>query len=140
MRRLLDLTLSGLGAAVLLAAIFIIGPELETRFWPAYSRFEIQSIRPVNDDSSEVVFRYKKHRQCSPQGFSWYMGEPGAAFRQLKVAPVDPGESPPIRPLGKNTSVPYVIDATPEQIQTRTFGEIFARCHFAWVTRSVIYP
>jgi len=140
MRRFLDLTLSGLGAAVLLIAVFVLGPELETRFFPVYSKFEIERIRPIDATSSEVVFRYTKYRECAPQGFSWYMGEPGAAFRQMKVIPSDPDESPPIRPLGKNLSVPYVIDATPDQIRDRTFGEIFNRCHFAWSSRSVIYP
>ena len=140
MRRFIDLILSGLGAAVMLTAVFILGPEIETRFFPVYSKFEIESIRPVDSENSEVIFRYTKYRQCVPQGFSWYMGEPGAAFRQLRVIPSDPDESPPVRPLGRNKSVPYVIDATPDQITDRVFGEIFSNCHSAWTIKTLIYP
>lgn len=139
-RRLLDLFLSGLGAAVLVVAVLVLGPEVETRINPVYSKFNIASIEEMPDGMSKVVFRYRKERQCDPLGFSWYVGEPGAAFRQLKVTPADPSDATPVRPLGENTSVPYVIDATPEQIRTRVYGEIFNRCHAAWTSRTVIYP
>jgi hypothetical protein len=140
MRRFLDLILSGLGAAVLVVGVLILGPEIETRINPVYSKFSIQSIEELPGGMSKVVFRYRKERQCDPQGFSWYVGEPGAAFRQLKVTPADPSEASPVRPLGENTSVPYVIDATPEQLIQRGYGEIFNRCHGAWTSRTVIYP
>jgi hypothetical protein len=139
-RRFLDLVLSALGAAVLVVAVLILGPEIETRVNPVYSKFTILSIVGQPDGTSKVVFRYRKERQCDPQGFSWYVGEPGAAFRQLKVTPADPSEATPVRPIGENTSVPYVIDATPEQLIERGYGEIFNRCHAAWTSRTIIYP
>jgi hypothetical protein len=73
-------------------------------------------------------------------GFSWYVGEPGGAFRQLKVVPADLDGGSKVRPVGRSKSVPYIIDATPSQLNGRIYGEIYNRCHPAWSTRTAIYP
>ena len=140
MRRIVDLVLSCIGTALIIAAVFLIGPELETRFWPVYSKFKVQTVEEQPDGTSKVTFEYTKHRWCEPLGFSWFVGEPGAAFRQLRVVPADPDESTMVRPLGRNKSVPYIIDATPSQLEGRVYGEIFNRCHPAWSSRTAIYP
>ena len=140
MRRFIDLTLAGMGAALLLIAVFMFGPMLETAFYPAYSKFKIASVEPLPDGQSRVQFQYSKYRQCDPQGFSWFIGEPGAAFRQLKVTADDYKGRSTARPIGDHMSEPYVIDARPDQLKDRAFAEIYSRCHPFWLTRSSIYP
>lgn len=140
MRQIADRLLTAIGAAILIMAVFIIGPEVETRFFPVYSTFKVETIEPLPGGQSKVVFEYTKYRWCDPMGFAWYVGEPGGAFRQLKVVPEDPDAGSKIRPLGVNKSVPYIIDATPSQLSGRVYGEIYNRCHPAWSSRTLIYP
>ena len=138
-RQALNFALSSCGALVLMMGIFTIGPEIETRFWPVYSKFEIVSIEPYGKDQSLATFRYNKLRQCAPQGFAWYAGELGGAFRQLTVKTETPTTGT-VRPLGLQLSSPYVIDAKPETIRSAVFAELYSRCWPLWTTRSVIYP
>jgi hypothetical protein len=140
MRKVVDVALSGFTAALILSAVFILGPEMESRLWPAYSKFTLLSVEPMPEGQSKVVFRYTKLRQCVPQGFSWFLGEPGAANRQLKVVSADGKRSSEPRPVGENTSAPYIVDAAPDEFRSRAFAEIFSQCHPVWTTRSKIYP
>lgn len=133
-----NFVLSSVAALVLYMGVFTIAPYLETKFWPAYSRFDIVSVEPYGDGQSKVVFKYTKHRQCEPQGFSWFSGELGAAFRQISIRSLN-GPMPP-RALGANVSNAYVVDVKPAVLVNGTFAEIYSRCHPFWTTRSEIYP
>lgn len=61
-------------------------------------------------------------------------------FRQLKVVAADPDASSQVKLLGRSTSVPYILDATPSQLSGRVYGEIYNRCHPGWSSRTVINP
>lgn len=137
--RVLNIALSLTSFFLLVAAMFTLGPAWETRFYPAYSKFTIASIRQAPDGGSLVKFTYTKLRACEPLGFRWFIGEPGAAFRQLDVVSERPG--PRInRPIGTHTSVEYKVDVTPEALVNQGFASIYSNCHPFWITRSVIYP
>lgn len=129
-----------LGLMVLISAFFVFGRPLEMQFFPVYSKFEILSIEPYGADQSRAVFRYTKYRDCDPQGFSWYAGDPAAAFRQIGIERDGGAIGSAPRPLGTQQSSPFIIDATPEQMQDIVFAEIYSRCHFLWTTRTDIYP
>jgi len=130
--------LSSVAALVLYMGVFTIGPYVETKLFPAYSKFQLASVEPYGDGQSRVVFGYTKYRQCEPQGFSWFAGELGASYRQLAFrAEGDPG---PARPLGANITRHYIIDVRPDVLRDGVFAEIYSRCHPFWVTRSEIYP
>lgn len=137
--RLLDFGLVTSAVTVLLIAVFTFGPWLETTFLPVYSKFKIISMEELPDGQAKVVFRFTKLRQCEPQGAAWFFGEPGSAFRQLKVTVQNPNPTSS-RPLGTQITYPYVMDVTVEQLADATFAEIFNRCHPFWLTRSEIYP
>lgn len=139
-RSALNFAITSSGAAVLFMALFILGPVVETKFFPVYSKFEIVSVEPYGKGQSLATFRFTKYRQCDPQGFAWYSGELGAAFRQLTVKMQAPTDNPAPRPLGLQETSPYIIDATPDQIRRAVFAEIYNRCHPLWTTRSEIYP
>lgn len=125
---------------MLVVGVFILGPWVETRFFPVYSKFQIVSVEPIGDTQAKVIFRFTKYRQCDPQGFAWYTGEIGGAFRQLAVT-VNKGSPPAgIRPLGVQETSPYIIDVPAERIRNATFAEIYNRCHPFWTTRSDIFP
>lgn len=125
---------------LLAAAIGTFGPVLETRYNPAYSKFKIAEIRQAPDGGSLVKFTYTKLRACEPLGFRWFIGEPGAAFRQLEIVSDRPAGRRINRPVGTHTSVEYKVDVTPEALVSQGFASIYSNCHPFWVTRSVIYP
>lgn len=135
------MVLTTVAAITLLVLVFTFGPVFETRFFPVYSKFKIVSVERISATTSKAVFQFTKRRQCEPQGFAWYFGEPGGAFRQLQVfidRPKNAGNF--IRPIGTQTTDPYIIEATVEQLASATFAEIYNRCHPFWLTRSEIYP
>ena len=138
--RLLHLLLTTLAGCIIMIGVFVIGPAIETTWFPVYSKFKIISLERYSDTQSLVVFKFTKNRQCEPQGASWFFGEPGAAFRQLRITVQNPSNPSMPRPLGTQTTFPYIIDATVEEVANATFAEIYNRCHPFWLTRSEIYP
>lgn len=129
-----------LAAMVIASLVLVFGPPLETKFFPAYSRFEIIEIAALPDGNSQARFRFTKLRSCAPAGFAWYAGDPAAAFRQLTVTVEYQEGEPPVRPLGVNLTSSYVIDVDPQVLRDGVYAEVFSRCWPFWVTRSVIYP
>lgn len=138
-RDALNFMLSSVAAMVLYMGVATIGPYLESKVWPAYSRFTIESIEPYGENQSRVVFSYWKYRMCEPQGFAWFAGDLGLSYRQLTMRS-DATRATPPRPLGYNLSQPYIVDVEPNALRDGTFAEIYSRCHPFWVSRSSIYP
>lgn len=138
--RFLDRTLTLAAIALTAGSVLVLGPSLETKLFPVYSKFEIVKIDETPSGGSRVVFKYFKLRDCQPAGFMWFIGEPGAAFRQVDILSARPPGVRVNRPIGENTSVPYEIDVPPNELLTRGFATIYNNCHPLWVTRSVIYP
>lgn len=137
----LDMSLTCVGAVLFAAAIATLGPALETQFFPVYSTFEIASIKETPDGGSEVVFRYTKKRDCNPAGITWFIGDPGGAYRQVELLSTRPQGSLPVnKPLGQNLSAPYKIDVAPTVLVGQGFANIYNNCHPFWITRSAIYP
>lgn len=117
---------------------YIVGPTIETRFFPVYSRFELVSVQSV-DGKTVGQFQYEKRRQCPAQGFAWFAGEFGATSRQVEVMPTE--QRAASQPLGMHTTVPYVfVGTSPDQVRSSMRAEIYNRCHPFWITRTEIYP
>lgn len=135
-----DTALTLMGLFIVALGVFVLGPAIETRFFPVYSKFSILTIRPLESGGSEVVFRYFKNRRCEPAGFMWFVGEPGAAFRQIAVESDRPTSTRVNRSVGENTSVPYRVDVAPDVLAKQGFASVYSNCHPFWVTRSAIYP
>jgi hypothetical protein len=125
---------------VAMMGFFTIGPELETRLWPAYGKFRLVSVEASGDGLSRAVFDFEKKRECTPAGFAWFNGELGSSYQIVDYEVEGPGGNGVRRPVGFHRSSPYLIEATPDDVRTRLLGEIYSRCHPFWVTRSEVYP
>lgn len=134
MTRILDWLLNASIGVVMLLAIFVVGPEIETRFFPVYSRFELIEAVPFNK-GSKIVVRYTKFRHCFPQGYAWYSGDLGKSLRQLSVSA---HPRVPIQSVGRHEQT-IEIDVTPPEIMNNLYAEVFSRCHPLWITRSVVF-
>lgn len=132
-----DAVLGFLFTIVLVMVGFMVGPAIETRFFPVYSRFELVAAEE-NGEGTLAQFRYTKLRECPAQGFAWYIGELGAANRQVPVKPTTRLNAP--RSVGEHVTSPYLIEAELRQVKGGMRAEIFNRCHPFWVTRTEIYP
>lgn len=134
MSRILDWLLNASIGVVLLLAIFVVGPEIETRWFPVYSRFELIDVVEF-DKGSKITVRYTKFRNCFPQGYAWYSGDLGKSMRQLTVS-----ASPriPIQSVGRHEQV-ISLDVPPSEIVNNLYAEVFSRCHPLWITRSVVF-
>ena len=130
------LTMMMLGTLVITS--FIVGPAIETRFFPVHGHFELVSVA-AKDGNTVGQFKYEKRRECPAQGFAWFAGEFGATSRQVEVMPAERRSS--VQPLGTHVTVPYVfVGTTPDQVRSSMRAEIYNRCHPFWLTRTEIYP
>lgn len=130
-------------ALIVLAGLtaLTLGPVVETRFFPVYSKFRINTLVETPDGGSAVTFAFTKLRDCQPAGINWFIGEPGGAYRQIELLSTRPTGGPPVnRPLGDHISNIYTIDVAPDVLRDQGFASIYSNCHPFWVTRSVIYP
>ncbi len=132
-----DAILGFLFTIVVVMVGFMVGPAVETRFFPVYSRFELIAVQE-SEGGTIAQFRYWKLRECPAQGFSWYVGELGAANRQVPVTPTTKLNAP--RSVGEHITTPYLIEAEPRQVKGGMRAEIWNRCHPFWLTRTEIYP
>lgn len=124
--------------AALAISAYIVGPAIETKFFPVYGKFELIDVKSVNG-STVGQFSYEKLRPCEAQGFAWFAGEFGATSRQVEVLPVERRST--THPVGFHLTVPYVfVGASPEQVKSSMRAEIYNRCHPFWVSRTEIYP
>ena len=92
-----------------LYAIWIVGPPLETRFWPVVSKLQIISMEPAPDGFTKIRAGFNKLRDCEYVGIAWFVGDRSISFERVVVAlnrdPKDTGS--PNRPLGYQRAGPW---------------------------------
>lgn len=120
--------------------VLTVGPAIETRFFPVFTKFEIASVSETADGGSLVVVKFTKARYCEPAGYAWFMGRRDAGqFSEIEVRSVTMGNSVG-RPVGSQTSAPFEVAAKPEDLN-HVFVNVFSRCPFQpWITKSEVYP
>lgn len=121
--------------------IFSVGPLIEERFFPVYSKFTI--VEAVNVPGGvRAVFRFTKWRNCDPseRGIAWYHGDEGSGFTQLRTENLGPPAVLP-RPIGTQRTNPWLFQGIDElDLRSEVFAEVYARCHPLWITRTVVFP
>lgn len=141
----LSTVMSAILTMVVIMSFGTIGPEIETRFFPVYTKFAVKSIeRGVGGDSTTVVFRYSKLRDCVSLGSAWYLRTPDSDLGPNR--PLDysvlypPGHTTNSRPIGRHESRPMVFATNPEEFMAQANGDIHSRCHPFWLSKTTIFP
>lgn len=124
---------------VLILGIWSIGPVIETRYFPVYSKFTITKMEEV-DEGMNFTARFTKYRNCDPQGFAWYIGDLGTGARVVPARGVVPSTGAVHRPVGTHLVGPVLLKDITMSDVPYLYAEIYHHCHPLWVTRSVIYP
>lgn len=121
-------------------AAFIFGPALETKFFPVVTNFKIIK-ETVSDDRVEISVEFEKKRDCAYLGTAWYRGHRTKIFEQVRFAtqPVS-GRVSPSWPVGKQSSGPWTVFLSKEDLASNSFAEFYHQCHLLWITRTEFYP
>lgn len=130
-------------AMVILITFFGTFPALETRYWPVVEKLEIQQVQGVPIEGKSIVYgTFNKVRQCEPLGLQWFRRDSNGVLQRVRAELNKlPGDSStPVRPLGRQSTGPWVIDIPPEELRTASVVELAHRCHPFWVSITQFYP
>lgn len=137
---------AGACAAVIFACtlylIFIVGPAIETRFFPAVSKLTITSIETTDDGLARITAQFTKLRDCEYLGIAWYHGSAAGDFERVPVILMrqEGDNSSPNRPTGTQRAGPWIIGMPPGEIAGNSFARLSHRCNPFWVTTTDFYP
>lgn len=125
-----------------LMIIGMVGPAIETRYFPAVSKLRISSIRPGDNGESVITAEFKKLRSCEYVGIAWFRGKPNTDFERVPVILLrkEGDTSSPDRPIGVQRAGPWIIGMSPSELQQNSFARLSHRCHALWVTTTEFFP
>lgn len=133
-------------AAVIFAAtlytVWLVGPTLETKFYPVVDRFDFVSV-DWNDGglSAIVTITFTKKRECEYNGVAWYQSIGVVNPAWIRVVVRDPrGLVELSRPLGRQIVGPWHVYMPTANVRERSRVLAYHRCHAFWTTISVMYP
>jgi len=124
-------------------ALWMIGPKVETTYFPVVSKLEILSMTAGSEPGTTVITTaFDKFRTCDYLGLAWYRGKQDTVFERVSVVlQRKTGDtSSPNRPTGRQTSGPWIIGMPIEEIKQNSFAQLFHRCHPFWTTITEFYP
>jgi hypothetical protein len=136
---------AALGAIAVLSVLYVFfmaGPAIETRFFPVLSTMRIVSVNAETDNSSFVKTEFSKLRSCEYIGISWYYGQRAGLFERVSMVPVrNPDDtSAPNRATGEQRAGPWRVTIPAQDVRSRSFVQVYHRCHPFWTTMSEFYP
>jgi hypothetical protein len=135
-------------AAVIFIALFfftfVVGPQLETRYYPVVGYLQITKIEPMDDGrQSRIWVQFEKLREsCAPIEVHWYRGNRAEVFERVNFYVEKPigGNKYFNRPAGMQRSGPWVVAIPSDEIRSNAFSDAEHRCWPFWTTRSHFYP
>ena len=120
---------------------FLVGPWLETMYFPVVGRLTITAMERVDDTHTRIWVRFRKYRECPPIDVYWYQGRRDELFERVTFVAEKPigGNKYINRPVGDQKSGPWVIGVPIEDIQDKAFSDSQHSCHPLWPTVSRFY-
>jgi len=131
-----------IGFFATLYTIWVVGPPIETRFFPVVSKLQILSMERTPEGYAKLRAGFTKLRNCEYVGISWYVGNREASFERVAISLMrdqkDTGS--PNRPLGYQRAGPWIVAISPEEVKAESFVRLSHVCHPFWVTYTDFYP
>lgn len=137
---------AGFCAAIIFACtlyfVFMVGPAVETRFFPVVSKLTVTSLAADETGQAVIGAQFTKLRDCEYLGIAWYRGSPSGQFERVPVIlqRQEGDTSSPNRPTGTQRAGPWIIGMPPAEIPGNSFARLSHRCHPFWVTTTDFYP
>ena len=136
-----------ISAAIIFAsalfAIFIVGPAVETRWFPVVSKLRVTKVLAGDEPGTSVVYaEFTKLRNCEYVGISWFRGVPDGEFERVPVILLrkDGDTSSPNRPLCVQKSGPWVVGVPPEELRQNSFARLSHKCFPFWTSTTDFWP
>jgi len=133
---------TGIAFFATLYTIWVVGPPIETRFYPVVSKLQILSMKEAPGGETILMAEFKKLRACDFLGIAWFRKQDDGTFERVPVQLLRrPGDiSSPNRPEGAQRSGPWIIGMPPSDIPTNSFARLSHTCHKMWTTTTDFYP
>lgn len=122
------------GALAVALTVFTqsFGGAVEGAVNPVVDDVEISKMSPVDAISTRIWGSFEKLRQCDFLDIEFFLGVPGGASKALVVFE----EGAKVRGDGREEFGPWIVQLTPEQIESNSFALVHHRCHFGWITET----
>ena len=129
-------------AITTIGAVYVMGPTIETRFFPVVGKLQILKMEAVNEGQTKIWAAFNKIRSCEYVGIAWFRGSRGGQFDRVPLQLLrEPDDiSSPNRPVGFQRSGPWIVSIPIEEIETNSFVELTHTCHPFWATITEFYP
>lgn len=140
--RVLLFFLYGASFMFAITTILLIAPYIETKHWPVVSKMQIDRMVSLDYNKTEVYASFEKLRSCDYVGIAWYYGNRKTGFTRapLELMRSSSDVSSPNRPLGRQSSGPWIVSIPMEEISKNSFVELYHKCTPFWLTRTEFYP
>lgn len=132
-----------LTACFVVTSFLLVAPLLEYQlFGPVVSKLHIDSTFPRGLDQTEVYASFRKLRDCEYKGIAWYRGNRDTGFVRVPIALLrkEGDMSSPNRPVGYQSTGPWIVSMPVNEIAGNSFVELFHQCTWLWVTKTDFYP
>ncbi|MFG5382204.1 MULTISPECIES: hypothetical protein [unclassified Yoonia] len=126
-----------IGACALVTIFFAtaIGGRIEGYFFPVATPGVIIRYEAVGETSTRIWGDSARLRHCSFDHLVWYLGDEADNARADLVFE----EGTKVRPGGRFSFGPWLVQLTPEQLLGRSYAVVYHRCHALWLTETRFY-
>lgn len=140
--RLLLFVLYSVTFCFTVTSLLLIAPYVETRWFPVVSKMQISEMNALTPERTAVYASFEKLRDCDYVGIAWFHGSRKTGFERVPIQLLRaPGDiSSPNRPLGRQTSGPWIVDIPIGEIRNNSFVELYHHCTPLWITATEFYP
>lgn len=129
----------GLVAAVLYLSVVVVGPTVEGKWFPVVLDYQLAAF--THEADGAVSFRpvFRKVRECTNFGSTWYAPDEAGNFTRLQLLPKDRTAEPPATgPLSARIGQPSMVYPPPGA--TMLMGVLSHDCGLMWQTRTALGP
>lgn len=118
------------------------GPKLEPILNPVISKFTITKMVVVDESSTYVWARARKHRECLNGGTEWFALEEDGSLSdvQFNLRPFGKREMGQTKPVGILNMGSWLIHLPMDEVKKRSVVFQTYNCHNKWPTVMVVYP
>ena len=125
------------GAFLFMLGLFfhVSGGRLEGLIHPVVTKGEITRTEVVGETGTRIWGHSQRLRDCNFVGLSWRLGD----LSHYSVADLIFEEGTHVRPGGYFDFGPWVVQLTPDQLDSGSYAIVYHRCHPLWVTETFFF-
>jgi hypothetical protein len=145
--QLVAFVVRAVSAAVIFASvlytIFVVGPAIETRFFPVVGKLSILShTTDPETGATTIMAAFTKLRSCEYVGISWTHVLPDGKQERVPIVlgRREGDTSSPNRPVGSTSAGPWTLPLSWDEIQDHSFALLYHKCAPFWTSTTQFFP